>query len=91
MPITKLDDRGRLLLPKESRDRYGDEFMVVEALGEIVLIPVPKDPLKALREEGKKLPKDMSVKDLKKLAHELALKELMDEVKEHEKLRKEKR
>ncbi|MBI2579813.1 MAG: hypothetical protein HYW27_02835 [Candidatus Aenigmarchaeota archaeon] len=89
MQITKLDERGRLLIEKNIRDKYGDEFAVFEALGEIVLIPVPKDPLKALREEGKKLPKNMSVKELKVMARELALKEVLDEIDEREKMRKE--
>lgn len=88
MANVKLDDRGRLLLTKEIREKYGDEFVIVEAPGEIVLLPVPKDPLKSLREEGKKLPKDMSVKDLKKMARKLALKEVLDEAKEREELQK---
>ncbi|HLC76704.1 MAG TPA: hypothetical protein VJH04_00715 [archaeon] len=73
MPEVTLDDRGRLLLDKGLRDKYGDKFVVVEALGEIVLIPVPKDPLATLQKEGEKLPKDMSIADLKKLAGKLAV------------------
>lgn len=82
------DDRGRILLPKDLREEYGEKFIIAKAPGEVVLIPVPKDPLKDLRELGKKLPKDMSVADLKKLARELALKEVLEEEKEREQLRK---
>ncbi len=88
MENVKLDERGRLLLAKEIREEYGDEFVVVRSIGELVLIPVPKDPLKALRMEGKKLPEDMSVKDLKSLARNLILKEVMDEADEREEMRK---
>ena len=42
MIVSKLDDRGRLLIAKETRDKYGDEFVVVEAPGEVILLPVPK-------------------------------------------------
>lgn len=76
--FSKLDGRGRLLLEKDVRQKYGDEFVVIQMPGEIVLIPIPKDPLKALREEGKKLPKDMSIADLKKEMHEFALKEALE-------------
>ena len=84
MYILKLDDRGRLLLAKEIRERYGDEFAVVEAPHELVLLPIPKDPLKALRAEGKKLPKGMSVHKLRKKARQLALKEILDEAKKRQ-------
>ncbi len=79
MAILKLDDRGRLLLSKETRRKYGNEFAVVQAPGEIVLIPVSKNPLKALRIEGKKLPKDMSIAEIKKRAREHAMKETLQE------------
>jgi len=46
-----LDDRGRLTLPKELRERYGDRYRVVDLHDGIKLVPVPEDPLEALREE----------------------------------------
>ena len=83
MPEVILDDRGRLVLDKRLRDKFGDRFTIVEALGEIVLIPVPKDPLKTLQEEGKKLPSNMSVGDLKRLARDLAEEQAVKRLKEH--------
>jgi bifunctional DNA-binding transcriptional regulator/antitoxin component of YhaV-PrlF toxin-antitoxin module len=47
----KLDDRGRLTLPKELRERYGDHYHVVDLHDGIKLVPVAADPLDALREE----------------------------------------
>lgn len=51
MSETTLDDRGRLTLPKELRDRYGDHYHIVELHDGIKLIPVASDPLEALRDE----------------------------------------
>ena len=51
MSEATLDDRGRLTLPKELRERYGDQYRVVELYDGIKLIPVAEDPLDALQEE----------------------------------------
>jgi len=82
---TICDDRGRIVLSREIREEYGEKFFIVKSLGEVVLIPVPEDPLKTLREEGKKLPKSLSVADLKKIARESALKEILEEAEERKK------
>lgn len=44
-------DDGRIYLPKDVRDRFGEHFELVERGDKLVLIPVAKDPLAALREE----------------------------------------
>ena len=51
MSEATLDDRGRLTLPKELREQYGDHYRVVELHDGIKLIPVAEDPLDALRDE----------------------------------------
>ena len=51
MSDATLDDRGRLTLPKEIRERYGDSYHVVDVHDGIKLIPVAEDPLEALRDE----------------------------------------
>lgn len=51
MSDATLDSRGRLTLPKELRERYGDRYHVVELQNGIKLIPVAEDPLEALRDE----------------------------------------
>jgi bifunctional DNA-binding transcriptional regulator/antitoxin component of YhaV-PrlF toxin-antitoxin module len=51
MADVTLDDRGRLTLPKEVRERYGDHYYIVQIHDGIKLIPVADDPLDTLREE----------------------------------------
>lgn len=51
MSDATLDDRGRLTLPKEVRERYGDHYHIVQLQDGIKLIPIAEDPLNALREE----------------------------------------
>lgn len=73
MTETTLDDRGRLTLPKEFRERYGDRYHVVEIHDGIKLIPIDEDPLEALREEFADIEK--SVDELRADARQEALDE----------------
>ncbi len=38
-----------MTIPKEVRDRYGDQYRLVELDSGIKLVPIPDDPLEALR------------------------------------------
>ncbi|GAA0511030.1 AbrB/MazE/SpoVT family DNA-binding domain-containing protein [Halorubrum aquaticum] len=49
---TETDDRGRIYLPKELRDRHGERFRVVDLPSRIVLVPVDDDPIQAVRESA---------------------------------------
>lgn len=73
MSDATLDDRGRLTLPKEIRERYGDRYHVVDVHDGIKLIPVAEDPLDALRDEFADVEK--SVEELREEAREAALDE----------------
>jgi bifunctional DNA-binding transcriptional regulator/antitoxin component of YhaV-PrlF toxin-antitoxin module len=73
MSDATLDDRGRLTLPKEVRERYGDHYYIVELRDGIKLIPVAEDPLEALREEFEDVEK--TAEELRKEAREAALDE----------------
>ena len=44
------DERGRLYLPKDVRDRFGEKYRIVELPSHVALFPVDDDPLKGLRE-----------------------------------------
>jgi len=43
------DDRGRIYLPKDVRDRFGDEYRIVEFPSHVALFPVDEDPLEGIR------------------------------------------
>ncbi|MGM0397808.1 MAG: AbrB/MazE/SpoVT family DNA-binding domain-containing protein [Halobacteriota archaeon] len=44
------DDRGRIYLPKDVRERFGDQYRIVELPGHVALFPVDDDPVEGLRE-----------------------------------------
>lgn len=47
---SRTDERGRIYLPKHVRDRYGEEYRIVELPSHVVLLPIDDDPLEGLRE-----------------------------------------
>lgn len=48
--VTETDDRGRIYLSKDLRERHGERFRVVDLPSRIVLVPVDDDPIRAIRE-----------------------------------------
>jgi len=74
--LIKVDKKGRVYLPKEVRDKFkSEEFFLVTLPSGILLVPRVDDPLKALEEEGKKLP-NVDIKVLRKVIREEAEKEV---------------
>ena len=43
------DERGRLYLPKDIRERFGDQYRIVELPSHVALFPVDEDPVAGLR------------------------------------------
>ena len=43
------DERGRIYLPKDVRDRFGDQYRIVELPSHVALFPVDEDPIDGLR------------------------------------------
>lgn len=43
-------DDGRIYLPKDTRERHGDRYRLIEMDDGILLVPVSEDPLQRLRE-----------------------------------------
>lgn len=66
-------DDGRIYLPKDTRERMGTKYELIDRGDKIILLPVPDDPLEELQEEWRDVEK--SAKELKKEA----LKEGMDQ------------
>ena len=71
----KVDDRGRVYLPKQVRRKVGKEVFVIEVKDGVLLIPKPNDPFRELEELGKKLP-DRTVRELRKEIEDLAMEEI---------------
>ena len=44
------DERGRIYLPKDVRERFGDQYRIVELPSHIALFPVDEDPLDGIRD-----------------------------------------
>jgi len=71
MSKVDVDSHGRVYIPKNYREEYGDSFRIVPYRGELKLIPVAEDPVKDLRDRTESLRKsDKSVKELKKEARD---------------------
>lgn len=73
MSEVTLDDRGRLTLPKDFREQYGDRYRIVEVHDGMKLVPVADDPLQALRDEFEAV--DKSAETLRTAARDEALDE----------------
>jgi len=63
--LSKVDEKGRLYLGRGLRERLGKEVYVVEIDGGILIVPKPKDPVKALEMLGATLP-DKPIRELRK-------------------------
>jgi len=42
------DKRGRIYLPKDIRERFGEQYRIVELPTHVALFPVDEDPLEGL-------------------------------------------
>jgi bifunctional DNA-binding transcriptional regulator/antitoxin component of YhaV-PrlF toxin-antitoxin module len=67
-----VDDRGRVTIPKAVRERYGDEYRLVELDSGIKLVPIPDDPLEELRAAASDEFREASLDDLEAAAQENA-------------------
>ena len=69
-PELSTDDRGRITLPKELRDRFGERYRLVELRGSIKLLPIPDDPVASLRDAASEELKAASMAELREAALE---------------------
>lgn len=71
------DERGRITLGSKYIEEYGTKFAIIPKQNKIVLLPIPKDPLKSLQDAGKRAGLDKySIKELKLMIRDQAKKEL---------------
>ncbi len=76
------DERGRIYLPKDVRDRFGEQYRIVELSSHVALFPVDEDPIEGLREAvGDAFEEDAT--ELKAKARERVSQDVLDEPAEH--------
>jgi bifunctional DNA-binding transcriptional regulator/antitoxin component of YhaV-PrlF toxin-antitoxin module len=71
----RTDEQGRVTIPKEVCDRYGERFRLVELDSGIKLVPIPDDPLEALRAAASDELREASLVDLKRASRDEARKQ----------------
>jgi AbrB family looped-hinge helix DNA binding protein len=74
---SRVTRQGQTTIPKDLREKYGleegDEVTYIDLGDRIVLLPKPRDPIKALKRIA--VDTDQNIQDIKKEALEAALKE----------------
>lgn len=73
------DERGRIYLPKDIRERFGDQYRIVELPSHVALFPVDEDSLEGLRNAVGDAFEGEDVADLKREARAAISKEVREE------------
>lgn len=81
----KVDDRGRIVIPQEIREKYGDRYRIVELDDRVELIPLNDDPIEGLREAVGGAFDGKSIAEIKREARDTAREDVIKEVTESEK------
>lgn len=81
------DERGRLYLPKDVRERFGERYRIVELPTHVALFPVDEDPLEGVREAVGDAFEGKDVSDLKAEAREAVAREVREEAMERDRQR----
>lgn len=66
----RMSSKGQLVVPKDIRERLhlkeGQAFRIEEADGTVMIVPVPKNPIQALRGSAKGLIREESTRLIRK-------------------------
>ncbi|SEQ84405.1 AbrB/MazE/SpoVT family DNA-binding domain-containing protein [Natrinema salaciae] len=76
------DDRGRIVIPHEIREKHGDRYRVVELNDRVELIPLGDDPIEGLRDAVGDAFDDKSIAEIKREARAAAREEAIDDATE---------
>lgn len=66
------DERGRIVIPAEFRERHGDRYRIVELRDRLELIPLAEDPVAGLRRAVGDAFDGVSVEEVRSAAREAA-------------------
>jgi bifunctional DNA-binding transcriptional regulator/antitoxin component of YhaV-PrlF toxin-antitoxin module len=81
---TEADDRGRIVIPREIREKHGDRYRLVELNDRVELVPLKEDPIEGLRNAVGDAFSGKSVEEIKGEARDAARTEAISEVTESE-------
>jgi len=73
------DDRGRIVIPHEIREKHGDRYRVIELDDRVVLIPLTSDPIEGLRDAVGDAFDDESIAEIKREARDAAREDAVDD------------
>jgi bifunctional DNA-binding transcriptional regulator/antitoxin component of YhaV-PrlF toxin-antitoxin module len=73
------DERGRIYLPKDVRERFGDRYRIVELPSHVALFPVDEDPLEGLQAAVGDAFAEMEADEMKAQAREAVSREVNEE------------
>lgn len=74
------DDRGRIVIPAEFREKHGDRYRIVELRNRIELIPLKEDPVEGLREAVSDAFEGKSIDEVRREALQEAEEEALDDL-----------
>lgn len=74
------DDRGRIVIPHEIREKHGDKYRVVELKDRVELIPLKDDPIEGLRDAVGDAFEGKSIEEIKRESREAAREDAVDDV-----------
>lgn len=79
------DDRGRIVIPHDIREKYGDRYRIVELEDRVELLPLKDDPVEGLRDAVGDAFDGKSIAEIKREARDAARDDAIEEVTESEK------
>ena len=78
MSTVNVDSRGRVYIPKEMREEFGDKFKIIKTDSGIKLIPLDDDPVKGLS-KAMQGAEEIELDELDQSVEEKARKEVKDD------------